>query len=80
MKPQVKAESKKTAAENKIEAEKHLKAAIHHEESAKRHREAAKHYTEGEDQKAYELAIQAHKHEILLPVYNPEDRNQHAAM
>jgi hypothetical protein len=77
---------KEIAASTQNEIEKHLKAAKHleelakhHLESAKQHRKAAKLYGKDETEKALEYAVQAHRHELLAPVYNPEDLKQHAA-
>lgn len=79
-------QSKSGATTQQSEIEKHLSAAKHleelanhHLESAKQHRKAAKHYEKGEIEKALEYATQAHKHELIAPVYNPEDLKQHAA-
>ena len=64
----------------KIEVEKHKQAAMRHEEAAAKHRAAAAKFELGDLSKAAELALQAHSHTILQPVYDPEDRNRHAAM
>jgi hypothetical protein len=64
----------------KLEVKKHTQIAIHHEEAALKHRAAAAKYELGDLAKASELALQAHNHVILTPVYDPEDRKQHAAM
>lgn len=64
----------------RAEVEKHTQAAVRHEEAAAKHRAAAAKFEAGDLSKASELAAQAHKHTILQPVYDPEDRNRHAAM
>ena len=69
-----------TAVDLQLEMDKHEKAALHHEQQARKHRDAIQAYTQGDMVKAYELGVQAHKHTVLLPVYDPEDRKQHAAM
>ena len=68
------------AVDIKLEMEKHEKAALHHEEQARKHRVAIQAYTQSDLIKAYELGILAHKHTVLMPVYDPTDKNQHAAM
>lgn len=68
------------AVDMQLEMEKHRKAILHHEQQMRKHQDAIQAYTQGDMVKAYELGIQAHKHTVLLPVYDPTDRDQHAAM
>ncbi len=81
MKTQEKVSETKVATPDiNAEIAKHTKAAEQHEKAAKHHREAIHHYTHGESEIAYEKAVQAHEHEILMPTYDPTDKDQHAAM
>lgn len=73
-------ETKPSATEIATEVAKHTKAAEQHETAAKHHRDAIMHYKQGDTDAAYEKAVQAHNHQILMPVYDPKDKDQHAAM